>query len=50
MADKTVTFKGIGAGQLISSENLMLDGAGELDFTASRMLCPFAAADSPYVL
>ena len=48
-ADKTVTFNGIEAGQLISSENLMLDGAGQLDFTNNRMLCPFAAADSTFI-
>jgi hypothetical protein len=48
-AEKTVTFDGTGAGQLISAENLMLDGAGQLDFTTSRMLCPFAAADSTFI-
>ncbi len=48
-AEKTVTFDGIEAGQLISSENLMLDGVGQLDFTNRRMLCPFAAADSTFI-
>ena len=36
-------------GQMISSENLMLDGAGQFDYTNLRMLCPFAASDSTFI-
>jgi hypothetical protein len=48
-AEKTVTFEGADAGEMISSENLMLDGAGQFDYSSLRMLCPFAATDSTFI-
>lgn len=48
-ADKIVTFEGIDAGTIVSSENLMVDGAGQFDWTASKMLCPFAASASTFI-
>jgi hypothetical protein len=49
-ADKTVTFNAAEpGGHLISAEDLVLDGAGQLNFADHLMLCPFAAADSTFI-
>ena len=41
-ADKIVEFVGLDTGRMISSESLLLDGAGNASSTADQMLCPFA--------
>ncbi|HTY15515.1 MAG TPA: hypothetical protein VMC42_07380 [Methanoregulaceae archaeon] len=46
---KTATFVGLDAGRMTSSENALIDGAGQLDFTNSSVLCPFASEVSPYL-
>jgi len=48
-ADKVVTFSGTDAGAMQSSEDLMVDGAGQVDYTNTRMLCPFAATSSSLI-
>jgi hypothetical protein len=48
-ADKIVTFEGNDAGTIVSSESIMVDGAGQFDWTASKMLCPFAASTSTLI-
>ena len=35
-------------GNVVGTENLMVDGAGMYDLAASNMLCPFGAADSKF--
>ena len=42
-ADKVVEFIGSETGRMITEESLLLDGAGNDQTTATRMLCPFAA-------
>jgi hypothetical protein len=36
-------------GNVVGTENLMLDGAGMYDLTATKMLCPFAAQSSLFI-
>jgi hypothetical protein len=36
-------------GRMTSSENIMVDGAGAMTVTADETLCPFAAAQNPFV-
>ena len=36
-------------GNVVGSENLMLDGAGMYDLTANKMLCPFGSQNSLFI-
>jgi hypothetical protein len=36
-------------GNVVGSENLMLDGAGDLTYAAERMLCPFASSNTSII-
>jgi len=36
-------------GRMISSEDLMVDGAGAMTITGDEVLCPFAAAQNPFL-
>jgi hypothetical protein len=36
-------------GNVVGSENLMIDGAGDLTFARERMLCPFVSSDSSII-
>ncbi|HOS82643.1 MAG TPA: hypothetical protein PK445_07955 [Methanolinea sp.] len=44
-AEKTVTFIGDASGQMVSSESLALDTAGNYSRTKQSFLCPFAAGN-----
>ena len=46
---KTATFVAADTGRMTSSENVLIDGAGQLDFTNSSVLCPFASEDNYYL-
>ena len=46
---KTATFVGGDGGRMTSAEEGLIDGAGQLDFTSSSILCPFASQDSEYL-
>jgi len=48
-AAKTATFEGSDAGTMVSSENMLVDGAGQYDWTYGKMLCPFAASTSTFI-
>jgi hypothetical protein len=48
-ADKIVTFDAADGGKMTSSEDLLVDGAGQFGSTASKMLCPFAASTSTFI-
>ncbi|MBP1929337.1 hypothetical protein J2741_001884 [Methanolinea mesophila] len=41
---KVVEFVGLDTGRMISSENMVLDGAGNGQTTATTYICPFASA------
>jgi hypothetical protein len=46
---KTATFIGGDGGRMTSAEEGLIDGAGQLDFTRSSILCPFASQNSEYL-
>jgi hypothetical protein len=48
-ADKIVTFDASDGGKMTSSEDLLVDGAGQFSSTASKMICPFAASTSTFI-
>jgi hypothetical protein len=48
-ADKIVTFDAVDGGKITSSEDLLVDGAGQFSSTASKMICPFAASTSTFI-
>jgi len=48
-ANKIVTFDATEGGKITSSEDLLVDGAGQFSNTASKMLCPFAASTSTFI-
>jgi hypothetical protein len=48
-ASKQVTFRGLDGGHVDSSETILVDGAGSVGNTSTKLLCPFAVETSSYV-
>ncbi len=46
---KVVEFVGLDTGRMISSENMVLDGAGNAQNTETTYICPFASAASSVI-
>ncbi len=43
--DKVVAFEGSITGRMTSSESILVDGAGQVDISEDKFLCPFASGD-----
>jgi hypothetical protein len=43
-ATKELAFVGIDGARVVSTDNIFVDGAGQIATTANRVICPFAAA------
>jgi hypothetical protein len=46
---KVVEFVGLDTGRMLSSENMVLDGAGNSQATETKYICPFATATSSVI-
>jgi len=47
-AVKQITYLGVDASSVVTNDYLMLDGAGQRDYAAKRLVCPFAGDDAVY--
>ena len=48
-ATKQISYYGINGGSVLSSEYIMINGAGNAMASANSLICPFAAAASPVI-